>query len=266
MSAQVPPSPIQHPATPLEYMDDVPPSVAPTPECCSPAPQEKHFSALPIDRAGNGGCPFLGFCHAPMALGMDVPPRTYTEEDCISWGDSGSLFGDDEPGSASGIYNLIQDDDWYVLNDSTLPHTDMITPKTVCTSEHTRTLSRSDSEILSKYLSTCPGSHCIVCKGSGSNLRNPEWMLDSGASAHFTPVFSDFITFTCFKQPLSVNAASSPLTQYGFGTVLLQYLIYNPKGKKITKTLHKRDVLFVPHTSEKIISSYFPSYYNLYWG
>jgi len=31
MAAQAPSSPVQHPATPLEYMDDAPPSVAPTP-------------------------------------------------------------------------------------------------------------------------------------------------------------------------------------------------------------------------------------------
>src|SRR6266850_2456289 len=251
---EAPPSLVLHPATPLEYMDKMPPSVASTPERCSPAPQERPTSAPPIDRAGNGGHPFSGFCRTPMVLGTNVPPRTYTEEDCISWGDSGSLFGDDEPGSVSGIYDLIQDDDWYVFNDSALSYTDMIAPKTACASKRNGTLSESDSVILHKYSSTCPGSHCTVCKGSGSNLRNPEWMLDSGASAHFTPVFSDFIAFSRFKEPLSMNTVSSPLTQYGFGTVLLQYLIYNPKGKEITKTLHIRDVIFVPHITQRILS------------
>src|SRR6266850_4579354 len=36
---EAPPSLVLHPATPLEYMDKMPPSVAPTPEHCSPAPQ-----------------------------------------------------------------------------------------------------------------------------------------------------------------------------------------------------------------------------------
>jgi len=79
-------------------------------------------------------------------------------------------------------------------------------------------------------------------------------MLDSGASAHFTPVFSDFIAFSHFKEPLSVNTASSPLAQYGFGMVLLQYLIYNPKGKEITKTLRICNVIFVPHITQRILS------------
>ena len=149
--AEVPPSLVLHPATPLEYMDDMPPSVAPTPERWSPAPQERPTFTPPIDRAGNGGHPFSGFCCAPMAIGTNVPHRTYTEEDCISWGDSSSLFGNDEPGSASGIYDLIQDDDWYVFNDSALSHTDMIAPKTACASKRNRTLSKLDSVILNKY-------------------------------------------------------------------------------------------------------------------
>ena len=92
------------------------------------------------------------------------------------------------------------------------------------------------------------GIHCTTCKGLSSQLRNPEWMLDSGASAHFTPVFSDYIAFTQFKEPHRVNTVSSPLAQYRFGMVLLQYPIYSKKGKESIKTLRIRDVLFVPHS------------------
>jgi hypothetical protein len=120
----------------------------------------------------------------------------------VDW-DNGSLFGDGgydnvEPGSASGIYDLVNFDDWYVYSDSSSSCTNGIT-KTVCASRHSQIVSKEDSVLLSNYLSTCSGSHCMICKGSGSNLRNPEWMLDSGTTVHFTPVFSDFITFTRFK-------------------------------------------------------------------
>ena len=110
----------------------------------------------------------------------------------------------------------------------------------------TRTASVSDSVLLSKYLSPCPSSHCTVCKGSGSNLVNPEWMLDSGASAHFTPVFSDFITL------VRVNTAASPLKQLGFGMVLLHTSVKTKKGLKMNKTLRIRDVCFVPHITQRI--------------
>ena len=160
---------------------------------------------------------------------------------------------DGELGTALVIYDLIDNGDGYVLSDSTL-HCTNENPTTVCASERTKTLSRSDSVILAKYASSCMGIHCTICKGSSSQLRNPEWMLDSGASAHFTPVFSDFIAFTQFKEPLRVNTVSSPLTQYGFGTVLLQYLIYSKKGKESIETLCICNVLFVPHITQRILS------------
>jgi hypothetical protein len=58
-------------------------------------------------------------------------------EDRVNW-DDGSLFGDGgyddaEPGSALGIYNLVDFDDWYVYSDSSSSHTNGMT-KTVCAS------------------------------------------------------------------------------------------------------------------------------------
>jgi hypothetical protein len=80
-------------------------------------------------------------------------------------------------------------------------------------------------------------------------------MLDSGALVHFTPVFSDFIAFTRFKELLKVNMASTPIIQFAFGTVLLSYSSFNiKKGIEETKTLHIRDVLFVPHITQRILS------------
>ena len=95
----------------------------------------------------------------------------------MDW-DDGSLFGDGgyddvEPGSALGIYNLVDFDDWYVYSDSSSSRTNGTT-KTVCDSRCSQIVSKEDSVLLSNYLSTCSGSHCTICKGSGSNLRNPE--------------------------------------------------------------------------------------------
>jgi hypothetical protein len=55
-------TPIPRPATPLEYMDLEPPSVAPTPEhqmTPPPTPPNRRSPAPPI--AGNEGCPFRSF-------------------------------------------------------------------------------------------------------------------------------------------------------------------------------------------------------------
>jgi hypothetical protein len=202
-------TPIPRPATPLEYMDLEPPSVAPTPErqmMPPPTPPHRHSPAPPI--AGNEGHPFRSF----MAIGTDLTAEQAWQQleqpqlpikDRVDW-DDGSLFGDGgydnaEPGSASGIYDLVNFDDWYVYSDSSSSCTNGMT-KTVCASRRSNIVSKEDSVLLSNYLSTCSGSHCTICKGLGPNLRNPKWMLDSGAIAHFTPVFSDFITFTRFKE------------------------------------------------------------------
>jgi hypothetical protein len=198
-------TPIPCLATPLEYMDLEPPSVASTPEhqiTPPPTPPNRRSPVPPI--ASNEGCPFRSF----MAISTDLTAGQAWQrseqpqlpiEDRVDW-DDGSLFGDEgyddaEPGSASGIYDLVDFDDWYVFSDSSSACTNGMT-KTVCASRRSQIVSKEDSVLLSNYLSTCSGSHCTICKGSGSNLRNPEWMLDSGTTAHFTPVFSDFITFT----------------------------------------------------------------------
>jgi hypothetical protein len=64
--------PIKRPATPLEYMDMEPPSVAPTPEhqmMPPPTPPLRRSPAPPI--AGNEGCPFWSF----MAIGTDLTAK-----------------------------------------------------------------------------------------------------------------------------------------------------------------------------------------------
>jgi hypothetical protein len=193
-------TPIPRPATPLEYMD-----LEPTPKhqmVPPPTPPHRRSPVPPV--AGNQGRPFRSFMAirtnltAEQAWQQSEQPQLLIE-DRVDW-DDGSLFGDGgyddaEPGSASGIYNLVDFDDWYVYSDSSSSCTNGMT-KTVCASRCSQIVSKEDSVLLSNYLSTCSGSHCTICKGSGSNLRNPEWMLDSGATAHFTPVFSDFIAFT----------------------------------------------------------------------
>jgi hypothetical protein len=112
------------PTTPLEYMDLEPPSVAPTPEhqvTPPPTPPNRRSPVPPV--TGNEGCPFRSF----MAIGTNLTAKQARQqleqpqlpiEDRVDW-DDGSLFWDGgyddaEPGSASGIYDLIDFDDWYV--------------------------------------------------------------------------------------------------------------------------------------------------------
>jgi hypothetical protein len=69
-SAEEAPTPCS--ATPLEYMDIAPPSVAPTPECqVMPPPTLPHRRSPMPSVAGNEGCPFRSF----MAIGTNLTAK-----------------------------------------------------------------------------------------------------------------------------------------------------------------------------------------------
>ena len=116
-------------------MDSPPPATAPTPEGGSPIIQERDLPAPP-PVAGNDGRPF-------QIWGRTHPlnnQTSYQSDDAVLYGDNESLFGgweDGELGLASGIYNLIDIGDGYVLSDSTL-HCTNENPTTVCAPEHTK--------------------------------------------------------------------------------------------------------------------------------
>jgi hypothetical protein len=152
--------PTLHSATPLEYMDIAPPSVAPTPECQvtpPPTPPHRRSPAPPITR--NEGRPFHSFMVISSNLAAEQAQQRSEQpqlpiEDRVDWVD-GSLFGDGgydnaEPGSALGIYDLIDFNEWYVYSDSSLSCTNGMT-KTVCTSRHSQIVSKEDSVLLSNY-------------------------------------------------------------------------------------------------------------------
>jgi hypothetical protein len=147
-------TPIPHPATPLEYMDLEPPSVAPTPEHqMTPPPTSPHRRSPAPPVTGNEGCPFRSF----MAIGTNLTAEQARQrleqpqlpiEDRVDW-DDGSLFGDGgyddaKPGSALGIYDLVDCDEWYIYSDSSSARTNGMT-KTVCASRHSQIVSKEDS-------------------------------------------------------------------------------------------------------------------------
>ena len=153
------------------------------------------------------------------------------------------LFG------ASGVEELIQDDDGYATLHSTKPKAN--TDHTALASS----LRLSDSDIctLNKYSCTCTDTvACAKCKRLGFPKR-PEWLLDSGASSHFTPLLSDLISYTPFSSPGMAGTAANPIAIIGFGTALLEYSI-ETKGKKEQRILRIEDVLFVPRITTRILS------------
>jgi hypothetical protein len=74
----------------------------------------------------------------------------------------------------------------------------------------------------------------------------PLWLMDSGASAHFTSDINDFIEYMPLppKERSPVKTATHTIYVEGRGTVLLKHYIHN---KIVTTHLHP--VLYIPQLS-----------------
>ena len=90
-------------------------------------------------------------------------------------------------------------------------------------------LSISDS--LNKYY--VHASSCEKCKENKHKKGDCHWIMDSGASRHFTPTLSDFADFRPYDGPiLSTAAKSTPLQIKGEVTVFLSHLVKDKNGSK----------------------------------
>jgi len=93
-----------------------------------------------------------------------------------------------------------------------------------------------------KYL-----SQCAKCKECTNNM----WLLDSGASAHFTNKISDFIDYTPIAESdrMPVRTVAHTIYVEGTGTVLLKHYITN---KLVTTRVSP--VFYIPSMSTRLLS------------
>jgi hypothetical protein len=70
---------------------------------------------------------------------------------------------------------------------------------------------------------------CNRCKGKSASKMGTLWLLDSGASLHFTHDFNDFIEYETAKlaDRMPVRTASDIVHIEGKGTVLLEHKVNN---------------------------------------
>jgi hypothetical protein len=92
---------------------------------------------------------------------------------------------------------------------------------------------------------------CVKCKGS----LQKSWILDSGASLHFSPYKREFIQFEEVADSPSVNtaAANAPLQIKGKGTILLDHYV-EKNGQRIPITTRIYPVHYVPGMSIRLLS------------
>ena len=90
---------------------------------------------------------------------------------------------------------------------------------------------------------------CANCKGkmaNGSEMSGAFWLLDSGASCHFTGNLSDFASYQELKHKHYTKMVNGVAEIAGIGTVLLQCLDLNTGDEKVVKLTQ---VLHMPGAS-----------------
>ena len=88
--------------------------------------------------------------------------------------------------------------------------------------------------------------------GGGSGGGNPtHWILDSGASEHFTPHKHILINYKSLDEPVEVNTAQGKL--HGIGTGSVHITVEGEKGTRVKVTLE--EVLHVPGMDSNLLSS-----------
>jgi hypothetical protein len=83
-----------------------------------------------------------------------------------------------------------------------------------------------DFSIPIAHIHNCPISGCTECNGLyARKSKKPLWILDLGASKHFTFTLSNFLEYIALKYPIKVTIAANPIFIIGEGTVLLQHYV-----------------------------------------
>ena len=96
-------------------------------------------------------------------------------------------------------------------------------------------------------------ARCVKCKGKkadGSELQGAFWLLDSGASHHFTGNRDDFADYQALDYKLYAKTANSKAEIVGVGTVLLRTV--NRNGEEAIVILAQ--VLHMPSANARLIS------------
>jgi len=105
------------------------------------------------------------------------------------------------------------------------------------------------------YICLCSNNACCAgCKGKmvdDSELSGAFWLLDSGASHHFTGDIGDFASYNTLKRAHYAKMANGVALIAGIGTVLLRCLDHNSGDEKV---ITLTQVLHMPGATARLIS------------
>ncbi|KIM62268.1 hypothetical protein SCLCIDRAFT_25201 [Scleroderma citrinum Foug A] len=183
-------------------------------------------------------------------IAMDV------EEDTISLGDE-----EEQP----FIYEDFTDRKFNDVNEMDLNHYNAVSmnlgveaslfrqvPPTCTLLTHTDTLPLHVCYTPALYI--IHDEQCVNCKGKmadSSEMSGTFWLLDSGASCHFTSNLRDFASYQELKHKHFTKTANGVAKIAGIGMVLLWCLDHNTGDEKVVKLTQ---VLHMPGTTACLIS------------
>jgi hypothetical protein len=92
---------------------------------------------------------------------------------------------------------------------------------------------------------------CNRCKGKSASNMGTLWLLDSGASLHFTHNFNDFIDYETAKPAdwMPIRTASDIVHVEGKGAVLIEHKVNNKLVQTCLYPVH-----YIPKISTHLIS------------
>jgi hypothetical protein len=111
------------------------------------------------------------------------------------------------------------------------------------------------SSVENKFFEHC--ADCERCKKGKRPVKSGfiDWIMDSGASKHFTHELSDFAEYTLFDGPsLTTAAKKAPLQIKGEGTLFLTHDVPGPNGRSRRVITRLYPVYYVPGMSSRLLS------------
>ena len=111
------------------------------------------------------------------------------------------------------------------------------------------------SSVESRFFNHC--AECARCKKGKRPVKSGfvDWILDSGASKHFTHELSDLAEYKLYDGPsLTTAAKKAPLQVKGEGTMFLTHDVPGLNGQSRRVITRLSPVYYVPHMSGRLLS------------
>jgi hypothetical protein len=112
-------------------------------------------------------------------------------------------------------------------------------------------LGEKDRALIYKLACPCKNSAACTC-----TLVPDDWIIDSGATMHLSPVKSDFINLQSnsdLEQIRTAGGNTKTLQIKGHGTVLIQH-VFTEKGASHTELLQIQNITYISGVVAQILS------------